>query len=278
VEPNPKMYVDYWKLSLAVISMTWIGSMRRWTNHEAPPSLVTVAAYTTTVLVHPRHPNQPLSHQFHQRQRLLWSNVAVVSQQEPPCFFRDRMIRQPNLPFHRLYASSSSSSATPPAANTNHALESEEIGRQRQPPQQQQQQQRLDHPIILFDGVCNFCNAWVDILLRIDTNAMYKFTPLQSAMGQQLLTSIGKEKDDISSVVLIAADGQTYYTKSACVLQVVRQLGPVAQIASTVLTRMVPESIRDTIYDTVAENRYSILGERTTCRSGDPKYFDRFIS
>jgi predicted DCC family thiol-disulfide oxidoreductase YuxK len=115
-------------------------------------------------------------------------------------------------------------------------------------------------------------------LLRIDTQAMYKFTPLQSAMGQQLLTSIGKEQDDLSSVVLIAADGQTYYTKSACVLQVVQQLGPVAQIASTVLTRMVPESIRDTIYDTVAENRYSILGERTTCRSGDPKYFDRFIS
>jgi predicted DCC family thiol-disulfide oxidoreductase YuxK len=136
----------------------------------------------------------------------------------------------------------------------------------------------LDHPIILFDGVCNFCNAWVDVLLRIDRKGIYRFTPLQSQLGQRLLQSIGKEKDDISSVLLIEADGRTYYSKSECVLQVIRQLGPVASFASRSITFMLPESVRNGIYDMVAENRYNFLGERNTCRSGDPIYFDRFLS
>lgn len=136
----------------------------------------------------------------------------------------------------------------------------------------------LDHPIILFDGVCNFCNAWVDVLLRIDRKGIYRFTPLQSPLGQRLLQSIGKEKDDISSVLLIEADGKTYYSKSECVLQVIRQLGPLAGFASRAITVLLPESVRNGIYDMVAENRYNFLGERNTCRSGDPIYFDRFLS
>jgi predicted DCC family thiol-disulfide oxidoreductase YuxK len=137
---------------------------------------------------------------------------------------------------------------------------------------------KLDHPIILFDGVCNFCNAWVDVLLRIDRKGIYRFTPLQSPLGQRLLTSIGKEKDDISSVLLIEADGKTYYSKSECVLQVIRQLGPLAAFASRSITWLLPEAVRNGIYDMVAENRYNFLGERTSCRSGDPIYFDRFLS
>jgi predicted DCC family thiol-disulfide oxidoreductase YuxK len=135
-----------------------------------------------------------------------------------------------------------------------------------------------DHPIILFDGVCNFCNTWVDILLRIDTKGVYKLTPLQSKLGQSLLQSIGKDADDISSIVLVETDGKTYYTKSDCVLQVVSQLGLPFELAMNVLKFTIPPFIRDTIYDTVSENRYSLLGQRDVCRSGDPIYNDRFIS
>lgn len=139
-------------------------------------------------------------------------------------------------------------------------------------------QLQLDNPIILFDGVCNFCNTWVDILIRLDTKGIYKLTPLQSKLGKSLLQSIGKDADDISSIVLIEKDGKTYYTKSECVLQVVAQLGLPFQIAMKVLKFTVPPFLRDTIYDTVAENRYNILGERDVCRTGDPIYYDRFLS
>ena len=148
--------------------------------------------------------------------------------------------------------------------------------------------------IILFDGVCNFCNTWVDILLRIDTNKIFKFTPLQSNVGKQLLNAIGKDQDDISSIRLIQRkkEGGSFssssrnpknidfiaYDKSACVLQVVKELGISGIVFAQIIQTIVPESIRDIIYDTVAENRYKFLGERDVCRSGDPIYFDRFIS
>merc|ERR1719491_1107020 len=103
---------------------------------------------------------------------------------------------------------------------------------------------RDDYPdnIILFDGICNFCNTWVDILLRIDSNTQkFVFTPLQSNVGKNLLISIGN-------------------------------------VLSSVGTVGVPMKFRNSIYDMVAENRYNFLGKRDECRSGDPKFFDRFIS
>lgn len=131
--------------------------------------------------------------------------------------------------------------------------------------------------VILFDGVCNFCNAWVDILLRLDINEKFKFAPLQSDIGKELLVAIGKEADDISSVVLVKEDLK-YYDKSSCVLQVVEELGPLAGVFSKAAEAVVPLQIRDSIYETVAENRYNFLGKRDECRCGDPKYAERFVS
>ena len=147
--------------------------------------------------------------------------------------------------------------------------------------------------IILYDGVCNFCNTWVDVLLRIDVRKRYRFASLQSRTGRNLLVAIGKEPDDISSVVLIEGRGTTtgddgttttattspltYYDKSRCVLRVVQKLGPIAGMASQAALRLVPASVRDSVYDTVAENRYNLMGKREQCRCSDPQFADRFI-
>jgi len=136
---------------------------------------------------------------------------------------------------------------------------------------------KIEGNVILFDGVCNFCNAWVDILLRVDINKRFKFAPLQSEIGQSLLVSVGKEADDISSVVLVQKDMQ-FFDKSSCVLKVVEELGPLAGLFSNAAEKIVPRGIRDSIYDTVAENRYNLMGKRDECRCGDPQFADRFIS
>ena len=131
--------------------------------------------------------------------------------------------------------------------------------------------------VILYDGVCNFCNAWVDILLRIDVNKRFKFAPLQSEIGRTLLAKVGREADDISSVILVQPDLQ-YFSKSECVLKVVEELGPLAGVFSKGAAALVPEEIRDSIYDTVAENRYNLMGKRDECRCSDPQFAERFIS
>jgi predicted DCC family thiol-disulfide oxidoreductase YuxK len=179
------------------------------------------------------------------------------------------------------------------------------------------------HNVILFDGICNFCNNWVDVLLRLDHlngSPKFYFAPLQSTTGQYLLTVIGKQSNDISSVVLIqvqrddksqTAPGETQpdfdgvsrlvemknsdgtttnfrvtsYDKSRCVLKVLSLLGSdantgnsVPALVSNLLYRSIPATVRDTVmYDTVANNRYRLLGTRTECRCSDPVYGDRFI-
>jgi len=135
----------------------------------------------------------------------------------------------------------------------------------------------LESPIILYDGVCNFCNAWVDILLRVDVNKRFKFAPLQSDTGRKLLVDIGKDADDISSVLLIQPNLE-YYEKSAAPLRVVEELGPLAGVLSRTALTIVPKEIRDSIYDTVAENRYNLMGKRDECRCSDPRFADRFVS
>ena len=131
--------------------------------------------------------------------------------------------------------------------------------------------------VILFDGICNFCNTWVDLLLRIDVNKQYVFSPLQGNKGKELLKAIGKDEDDISSVLLIEGSKLNFYEKSDCVLQVIESLGLPAQLATNIAKNLLPITFRDSIYDMVAENRYNFLGKRETCRCSDPNYSDRFI-
>merc|ERR1712071_53361 len=141
---------------------------------------------------------------------------------------------------------------------------------------------QIREKIILFDGVCNFCNTWVDLLLRIDVNKKFKFTPLQSDIGKSLLLSIGKEADDISSVILVDqttdnSAGKAFHDKSAAVLKVVEELGPIAVVFTKSAETLIPKQYRDSIYDVVADNRYSFLGKREECRCSDPKFSDRFL-
>mmetsp|Transcript_24283 Transcript_24283/g.27966 ORF Transcript_24283/g.27966 Transcript_24283/m.27966 type:complete len:247 (+) Transcript_24283:98-838(+) len=139
--------------------------------------------------------------------------------------------------------------------------------------------------VILYDGVCNFCNTWVDILLRIDLKEQFKFAPLQSDVGKELLIRMGKEADDISSIVLVENSSgignemteASYLDKSACVLKVVEELGIPGKVFAKTALAIVPKELRDTVYDTVAENRYNFMGKRDECRCSDPKFSDRFL-
>jgi predicted DCC family thiol-disulfide oxidoreductase YuxK len=132
--------------------------------------------------------------------------------------------------------------------------------------------------VILFDGVCNFCNTWVDILLRLDTQKRFRFCALQSPKGQELLQTIGKDANDISSVVLVKSlASKEAYFKSDAVLKVCEQLG-LGFYMTSVLGSIIPPVIRNGMYDGVADNRYRILGKREACRCTDESLSDRFLS
>ncbi|CAM9670702.1 unnamed protein product, partial [Chrysoparadoxa australica] len=128
-------------------------------------------------------------------------------------------------------------------------------------------------PVVLYDGVCAFCNRWVDVLLRVDTDAKIRLSPLQSTVGQALLERSGRERTDISSVCLVTEN--ECFTESDAVLKTSQALGgPLPLITNPGF--VVPKPLRDSLYRLVADNRYSIAGKRE-CRCTDPEFADRFI-
>ncbi len=79
-----------------------------------------------------------------------------------------------------------------------------------------------NHHIILFDGVCNFCNFWVNFIIDRDKDDIFKFAALQSEAGQKLLNKFNLKAEDFDTFILI--DGEIYFTKSTAALNIARKL------------------------------------------------------
>ena len=135
-------------------------------------------------------------------------------------------------------------------------------------------------PIILFDGVCNLCNSAVNLALDWDPSGKLRFAALQSKVGQNLLQAHGRDANDISSIVFVTPKGA--YTKSDAILGITQELNPLPFVPLKPLALagqyMVPQILRDAVYDGVANNRYSIMGKRDECRfDANGEFDDRFV-
>jgi predicted DCC family thiol-disulfide oxidoreductase YuxK len=133
-------------------------------------------------------------------------------------------------------------------------------------------------PIILFDGVCNMCNGGVNFALDFDPAGRFRFAALQSAVGRTLLVRHGRAADDISSIVLVERDG--CFTKSEAVLRIAQRLqdrvGALPLLGFAGL--FAPSFVRDTVYDFIAANRYTVFGRADACRLSDGRFEERFVA
>ncbi len=121
---------------------------------------------------------------------------------------------------------------------------------------------KLDKPILLFDGVCNFCNSSVNFIVDRNSKKNILFSSLQSQTGQQLLEKFNLPKDNFNSLVLV--DGDNYYTKSTAALKIAEYLDGNWKFLS--ILKIIPKFIRDFGYDFIAKNRYKIFGKSDQCR------------
>lgn len=126
--------------------------------------------------------------------------------------------------------------------------------------------------IILFDGVCNFCDSSVQFILKRDPKGYYKFAPLQGESGKKLLKEFGLS-ENLDSIVYI--EDNRYYKKSAAALQICRNLNGASRLF--VLFKIVPTPIRDFFYDIIAHNRYKWFGKKDTCSIPSPEIRSRFL-
>lgn len=128
--------------------------------------------------------------------------------------------------------------------------------------------------IILFDGICNFCNYWVNFILDRDSRNRYVFASLQSEEGQFLLEKCNYTGEQLSTLVLI--ERGELYTRSEAALRIARGLGGL--VGMVYIFIIVPRFLRDAVYNLVARSRYRFFGKRNTCRIPDAEERSRFIT
>jgi predicted DCC family thiol-disulfide oxidoreductase YuxK len=130
-----------------------------------------------------------------------------------------------------------------------------------------------DGAVILFDGVCNLCSGFVQFVVPRDEAGKYRFASLQSDVGRELLAEHDLPTDELESVVLIE-DGESY-RKSAAIVRIAAGLGGAYRLLSPF--RYVPRSLRDRVYDFVAEHRYRWFGKKDRCMMPSGDIESRFL-
>ncbi|HLA96702.1 MAG TPA: thiol-disulfide oxidoreductase DCC family protein [Pyrinomonadaceae bacterium] len=127
--------------------------------------------------------------------------------------------------------------------------------------------------IVLFDGVCNFCNASVNFVIEHDRGGYFKFAPLQSEIGEELATKHGVDKIAADSVVVVEDD--KVYLHSSAALRIARKLDGIWSWAYAFV--IIPRPIRDLLYRLFAKNRYWLFGRQDACMMPTPEIRARFL-
>jgi len=127
--------------------------------------------------------------------------------------------------------------------------------------------------VVLFDGVCNFCNTSVNFIIRHDKKDYFRFTPLQSEIGMKISEKYNLDSGNLKSVILV--DKGKIYTKTTAALRIAKQLSGLWPALYVFI--IVPAPIRDVVYNIIANYRYKWWGERDACMIPTPEIRKKFL-
>jgi predicted DCC family thiol-disulfide oxidoreductase YuxK len=127
--------------------------------------------------------------------------------------------------------------------------------------------------IILFDGVCNFCNASINFILKHDKENIFRFSPQQSEKGKELLVLYGREDCDLNALILI--DENELLEGMDATIGISKYLKGYPSLFY--LLRFLPRKVTHAAYAFVAKNRYKWFGKREVCRIPEPGEEHKFL-
>ena len=116
-------------------------------------------------------------------------------------------------------------------------------------------------PILLFDGHCNLCNAWVQYIVKRDSSSTIRFALLQSVAGRRLLEEHKIDANYIDSLVLF--EEERFSVSSNAALRTLSYFDGWER--HLIFLSVVPRSLRDLVYRFIAKNRYKWFGRREQC-------------
>jgi predicted DCC family thiol-disulfide oxidoreductase YuxK len=142
----------------------------------------------------------------------------------------------------------------------------------------------MANPIVLYDGVCGLCNRFVQFLLARDRRKVFRFASLQSDFAARILNRHGVNPDALDTVYVVLdnevldaeARNERLLSRSSAILFVLQQLGaPWRLIAS--FSILIPQFLRDHIYNAIARHRYRFFGRSEACTLLSDQDHSRFL-
>jgi len=128
-------------------------------------------------------------------------------------------------------------------------------------------------PILLFDGHCNLCNAWVQFIVKRDSAGTIRFASLQSGAGRRLLEEHKIDENYIESLVFF--EEERFSVSSTAALRTLSYLDSWQK--HLIFLAVVPRSLRDLVYRFIARNRYKWFGRREQCMIPTTELSKRFL-
>jgi predicted DCC family thiol-disulfide oxidoreductase YuxK len=127
--------------------------------------------------------------------------------------------------------------------------------------------------IILFDGICNMCCGIVQFIIKKDPGSKFKFAPLQSAAGQDLLKIARMPLHNFNTFVYFRHGKM--YTESTAALILLKEIGGKYSLFYGLM--IFPKLIRDTVYRLISKSRYTIWGKADQCMIPNDGITNRFL-
>ena len=133
--------------------------------------------------------------------------------------------------------------------------------------------------LILYDGVCGLCNAFVRFVIKIDKQDHFRFTPLQGEAARAIVARHGADPDQISTLYLVAFPGQPeeeVWTRGRAALKVITKCGGAWKLLMPF--GLLPDFLLNLGYRAIARVRYLIAGRKELCELPSPDDRHRFVS
>ncbi|HSD13744.1 MAG TPA: DCC1-like thiol-disulfide oxidoreductase family protein [Flavobacterium sp.] len=131
-----------------------------------------------------------------------------------------------------------------------------------------------DKKLILFDGVCNLCDATVQKVIKHDKKDIFRFVSLQSDLGKEIVRYIGLDTTKTDSIILYEP-GKAYHIKSEAAIEIAKTIGGIYSLLG--IFAVFPKWLTDIGYDFVARNRYKWYGKKESCLIPGPEIKNKFL-
>lgn len=127
--------------------------------------------------------------------------------------------------------------------------------------------------IIFFDGMCNMCNSFVNLIIVMDKKKKFLFSPISGKKGQEIVKLYELNNKKIDSIILLS--NNEIKVKSDAAIQIITSLNIFFKVFF--IFKIIPKIFLDFIYDFIAKNRYRYFGKRNSCSIPKKEHLSRFI-